>query len=340
MKRLLYLSLAALMVVLAVSCAKDNDVCTIMKDPVFKAYCLERFDTNGDGKIMKDEAEQVMDISVPSMGITSLSGIERFPNLLELDCSSNSIKSLDVSKNLKLIHLDCRENPVEVIYMKSGQTIPELVKKNFVPKRPLRATVYDYFSGDFQESSVHEPRKSFKFKAEFNIENPPESVTWESNAPGFQPVTTQVQGTTAELNFEKGSDIADIEEGKLYKMIAKAPDGTVSNYVRFGIFGKGPIIYFEKPEIPYTEVPDESVVFSVFFYPGEGESGTPSIKTIGEGCNRSFNSGVKIQEDEAIRWSKTGEKKVVVYFEKNGKRTVDTLRVNIVEGLPEIKILD
>ena len=331
--------MAALMV-LSVACTKDNDVCTKMNDPAFKAYCLERFDTNGDGKILKDEAEQVMEIDVPSMGISSLKGIERFTNLLELDCSSNNIKSLDVSNNLKLIRLDCRDNPVEVIYIKRGQTIPELIKKNFVPKRRLHATVYDYYSREYQESSAHEPRNSFQFKAEFNVENPPESVTWESNVPGFQPVTSQVLGTTAELNYENVSEIGELEAGKLYKMFAKAPDGTVSNCVRFGIFGKNPLIYFEKPEIPYTEVPDEKVVFSVFFYPGEGESGTPSIKTIGEGCNRSFNSGVKIQEDEPIRWNKTGVKKVVVLFEKNGKYTLDTLHVNIVEGLPEIKILD
>ena len=51
---------------------------------------------------------------------------------------------------------------------------------------------------------------------------------------------------------------------------------------------------------------------------------------IGEGCNRSFNSGVKIQEDESIHWNKPGLKQVIVYYEKNGKRTRDTLFVNVV----------
>ena len=142
------------------------------------------------------------------------------------------------------------------------------------------------------------------------------------------------------MNFEKGSDIGDLESGKLYKMFAKAPDGTRSNYVRFGIFGKDPIICFEKPRREFTALVDETVTFSVFFYPGEGESGTPSIKTIGEGVNRSFNAGFKIQEDEAIRWSQTGKKAIVVYFEIHGKRALDSLYVNVVEGLPEIKLLD
>ncbi len=123
-------------------------------------------------------------------------------------------------------------------------------------------------------------------------------------------------------------------------MFAKASDGTRSNFVRFGIFGKDPIIYFEKPRNPFTALVDETVVFSVFFYPGEGESGTPSIHTFGEGCNRSFASGVKIEEDEPVSWNRTGLKWVVVYFEKNGKWTKDTLYVNVVEGLTEIRHVD
>ena len=322
------------------SCKKEKVIYAQIDDPTFKGYCLEHFDTDGNGGIDMAEAAEVTEIAVPSMGIKSLNGIGFFENLGKLDCSSNQLKSLDVSKNLKLAWLDCRDNKIEVIYMKDGQSISELYKTNFIPELPLLLTVHDQFSDNDQEASVHEPHKPFRFQAKFTGEDIPESVTWESNAPGFQPVTSQVQGTTAELNFEKGSDIGDLESGKLYKMFAKAPDGTRSNYVRFGIFGKDPIIYFEKPRQKISALVDEKVTFSLLFYPGEGESGTPSIKTYGEGCNRSFSSGVKIQEDEVIRWNKTGEKKLVVYFEKNGKRTSDTLFVNVVEGLPEIKILD
>ena len=33
-------------------------------------------------------------------------------------------------------------------------------------------------------------------------------------------------------------------------------------------------------------------------------------------------------------------KRVIVYFEKNGNYTKDTLYVNVVEGLPEIRHMD
>ena len=296
MKRLIYLTMAALMV-LATSCKKEKVHYASLYDPIFKAYCLEHFDTDGNGEIDLAEAAEVTEIEVPSMGIKALDGIASFENLSKLDCSSNLLKDLDVSKNLKLAWLDCRDNKIEVIYIKEGQTITEFYKTNFVPELPLFLTVYNSYSKNNQEASVQE-------------------------------------------SSEKGSDIGDLESGKLYKMFAKAPDGTRSNYVRFGIFGKDPIIYFEKPRREFTALVDETVIFSVFFYPGEGESGTPSIKTIGEGVNRSFNSGVKIQEDEAIKWSQTGKKAIVVYFEIHGKRTRDSLYVNVVEGLPEIKILD
>ena len=339
MKRLIYLTMAALMV-LATSCKKEKVHYASLYDPIFKAYCLEHFDTDGNGEIDLAEAAEVTEIEVPSMGIKSLDGIASFENLSKLDCSSNLLKDLDVSKNLKLAWLDCRDNKIEVIYIKEGQTITDFYKTNFVPELPLLLTVYNSYSKNNQEASVQESSKPFRFQAKFTGEDIPENVTWESNAPGFQRVTSQVQDATAELNFEKGSDIGDLESGKLYKMFAKAPDGTRSNYVRFGIFGKDPIIYFEKPRREVTALVDETVIFSIFFYPGEGESGTPSIKTIGEGVSRSFNSGVKIQEDEAIKWSQTGKKAIVVYFEIHGKRALDSLYVNVVEGLPEIKILD
>lgn len=330
----------AAFMVLAVSCKKERMSYAEIDDPTFKAYCQEHFDIDGNGEIDLAEAAEVTEIAVPSMGIQSMNGIGFFENLGKLDCSDNLLTSLDVSKNLKLDWLDCRDNKIEVIYMKEGQSITELYKTNFIPDLPLLLTVYSPHSSSDQEASVHESNKPFLFRATFTVEDIPESVTWESDAPGFQPVVSRLEGTTAELNFRKGSDIGDLETGKLYKMFAKAPDGTRSNPVRFGIFGKEPVIYFEKPRQKVSALVDEKVTFSVFFYPGEGESGTPSIKTYGEGCNRSFSSGVKILEDEVIRWSKTGEKKVVVYFENNGKRTRDTLYVNVVEGLPEIKILD
>ena len=191
-----------------------------------------------------------------------------------------------------------------------------------------------------QATSVQEKSKAFQFVAQLSPTSIADSLIWESDAPNFKKVRHKIKNFSDTLNFSKASDIGDLESGKLYEMYTVTPSGVKSNSVRFGVFGKDPIIFFEKPSNDTVVTIDDRILFSVFFYPGEGESGTPSIKTIGEGCNRSFNSGVKIGEDESIHWNKPGDKQVIVYFEKNGKKTSDTLRVKVIEDPPTIKILN
>ena len=300
---------------------------------------LQKCDTNHDGILSRKEAEAVTSLDLSSMGLSDMFGFWVFPNLTHLYCSSNRFGLLRIQYCPKLEYVDCRDNPELCgIEISPGQTINEL----YLPEKnvePIDLTV------NGQYALMQESSKPFLFTSELRPGVTAESITWVSDLPGFQKVTHQIQGTTDVLSFAKIADMGNSESGKLYKMYAEMPDGTRSNAVRFGTFGKDPIIYFEKPA-QHIECHDgssgpvnmvftnaESVLFSVFFYPGEGESGTPSIKTIGNGCNRSFNSGVKIQEDETVYWIKTGEKRVVVYFERSGKKTSDTLYVNVIHSI-------
>ncbi|MBO4434576.1 MAG: fimbrillin family protein [Bacteroidales bacterium] len=299
---------------------------------------LQKCDTNHDGILSRKEAEAVTSLDISSMGIGSPDGLWVFPNMTHLYCYSNKMSFLRLQGNCKLEYVDCRDNPeLFEIQIWPGQTIKDI----YLPEKnvePIDLTV------NGQYALMQESSKPFSFTAELRPGVTAESITWVSNMPGFQKVTHQIQGTTDVLSFDKISGMGSPESGKLYKMYAEMPDGTRSNAVRFGTFGKDPIIYFEKPA-QHIECHDdnsdpdavfnnaEKVLFSVFFYPGEGESGTPSIKTTGEGCNRSFNSGVKIQEDESVHWNKIGEKQIIVYFETNGKKTSDTLYVNVVRSI-------
>ena len=294
---------------------------------------LSRFDINQDGILSQKEADAVTVMDISSAGLTqSLLGLWHFPNLTYLDCSDNDLGPvLRVNMNPKLEYLDCRHNnDIDHIWIAPGQVIKEM----YLPK-PDNPPISLKVNGQY--AIVQEISKSFSFEASLNPEMTAESITWVSNLPGFDNVVHSLQGLTDNLSFDKAADIGDLESGKLYKMYVETPDGSRSNVVRFGVFGKDPIIYFEKPFREIGIQIEERMLFSVFFYPGEGESGTPSIKTIGEGCNRSFNSGVKIQEDEAIHWSKPGQKRVIVYFEKNGKKTSDTLSVNVETHIIEFE---
>ena len=80
-------------------------------DPKFRAYVLENFDTDGDGKISQDEALAVTQIITHDNGfskmMSSLEGVQYFVNLEYLDCSYNQLTSLDVSKNTALTYLAC-----------------------------------------------------------------------------------------------------------------------------------------------------------------------------------------------------------------------------------------
>ena len=76
----------------------------------FKAYCIARFDKDGDGEISAAEAEAVTEISCSNAGLTSLAGIERFINLKSLNVSNNSLTSLDVSKCNSLTSLNVSNN--------------------------------------------------------------------------------------------------------------------------------------------------------------------------------------------------------------------------------------
>ena len=125
-----FLFLASLSLLLS-SCTKENngidtpteelkeveDVCTQMDDINFMNFCYTYFDVNKDGKVSMTEANAVREIFVSEENIKSLIGIEYFTNLTRLQCNSNNLTSLDVSKCINLTELYCTDNPLTIIYM-------------------------------------------------------------------------------------------------------------------------------------------------------------------------------------------------------------------------------
>ena len=310
-----------------------TDVFADIKNAPFHAFCIQNYDANKDGILSQKEAEAVTSMDVSSQAMSSLDGIWLFPNLTYLDCSSNELTSLCLNKNTKLEYLDCRENPgLLEIWLSPGQQIAE----SHIPGKKEPAIDLKV---NGQYAVCQPPDRSYTFVADVKPELTTDSITWISDLPGFEQVTHQYKNKPDTLYFSKASEliINDEDQGKLFKMYAQASDGTRSNPVRFAVFWKNSILYFEKPAQHSEAYLNEIVVFSLLFYAGEGESGTPSIRTYGDGFSRVFSSGVKTQEDESIYWSKTGEKKLVVYFEKNGRRVADTLFVNVVKPVDFIE---
>jgi Leucine-rich repeat (LRR) protein len=113
LKRLLAVFLAALLLcgglALGVSAA-DEDITAAFTDANFKAFVLQKFDSNRDGAIQKSEVENVAHVDVPNKNIASLAGIEHFTALTRLWCSYNQLTALDVSRNTALDWLECNNN--------------------------------------------------------------------------------------------------------------------------------------------------------------------------------------------------------------------------------------
>lgn len=87
-------------------------------DATFLKY-VGRFDKSGDGRLSESERNAVKEIVVnfdslnSQTKITSLAGIEYFPNLTVLECEKNSLTGLDVTKNKKLQELNCDKNNLQ-----------------------------------------------------------------------------------------------------------------------------------------------------------------------------------------------------------------------------------
>lgn len=85
------------------------------KDVKFKDYILANFDKDGDGSISQSEANEITEIDCSGLGITSITEIKNFPNLVSLNCSNNSIAELDLTGNLLLETLDCSSNQLAIL---------------------------------------------------------------------------------------------------------------------------------------------------------------------------------------------------------------------------------
>lgn len=165
-----------------------------------------------------------------------------------------------------------------------------------------------------------------------------DSLIWVSNVPGFKQKTQELVDFKDTLKFANAAEIGTLETGTFYEMYAMTQDGVKSNTVKFGILGNDPIIYFEKPSNDTTITLNDAITFSIFLYTGEGGSGDATITQTGDGSNRNFSGGtIPSGEDQTIHWSKAGQKKIIVSY-TNGKTVNDTLRVNVIEDPPSIRV--
>lgn len=96
------------------------------EDANFKAFCVENFDTDGDGEISTAEAAVITTIECKSRSISSLSGIQYFTALTSLNCYSNQLTALDISKNTALTYLNCGRNQLTTLDVSKNTALRNL----------------------------------------------------------------------------------------------------------------------------------------------------------------------------------------------------------------------
>ncbi len=98
---------------------------TTFPDKNFRNYILAQ-DYGEDIVLTEEEIAAVTEISVPSMDIIKLQGLEFFTALKILDCSGNILSSINVEKNTVLTDLDCSNSNLSSINVGKNTALTDL----------------------------------------------------------------------------------------------------------------------------------------------------------------------------------------------------------------------
>lgn len=92
----------------------------------FQNY-VKQYDKDGNGSLSLEERNEVTTIELPDdLYCPTMKGIEYFPELVTLKCSNTHMRSLDVSKNLKLETLWCNWNNLEQLDVSKNKALKDL----------------------------------------------------------------------------------------------------------------------------------------------------------------------------------------------------------------------
>ena len=87
---------------------------TNFPDAGFRAVA-KTFDTDNDNQLSSEEIEEADSVDCSGRNISSLKGIEYFTEATSLNCSSNKLTALDISRNTNLTRLDCSSNKLTAL---------------------------------------------------------------------------------------------------------------------------------------------------------------------------------------------------------------------------------
>lgn len=116
---------------------KSTEICynagaILFPDANLKNYLLSIYDEDKDGEINLYEAGNITDINCKGKGIKSLVGLENCTQLVNIDCSENSISEMDFHVSPLLRTIICYGNPVSKLNIDNCSQLYTLMLMNSV----------------------------------------------------------------------------------------------------------------------------------------------------------------------------------------------------------------
>lgn len=106
---------------------EEQGTFAIIPDPVFKKLILRDYDRNGNGILSLEEAEEITKLSLCTDSISSIEGIECFPNLQTLICNGSDIERrtgrltrIDLRQNNRLRYVEADGNNLKEMLLPEG----------------------------------------------------------------------------------------------------------------------------------------------------------------------------------------------------------------------------
>ena len=206
--RMIVLALGAVLM-LSVSAWGDVEInATNFPDEVFRSYVSSNFDTDSDNVLSDSELENVTEISVSSMGITTLEGVEYFTALIELYCNSNQLTELDVSYNTALTKLDCSYNQLTELNVSHNFDLTELTcSNNQVMILDVNAnTALTYLVCDNNQLTALDPSNNVSLDFMYCYSQA-RTVSLDKTGNTSYPYSLNLAGLNASLDIDKVSSI-------------------------------------------------------------------------------------------------------------------------------------
>ena len=154
---------------------------TNFPDNAFRDFISANLDKNSDGYLVPNEIEQALRLGLNNKGIVNLKGIEHFTALTLLDCSDNSLTTLDLSKNTALQYLHCHSNSLSQLVLGRNTVLKTVVCLNNklvslnVAETP-NLTVLEFDEGLQVIGWDNEPEPALATGIAINVENFPDDV--------------------------------------------------------------------------------------------------------------------------------------------------------------------